>query len=219
MKQPCKIKNKCQCLAWAAVWFYVWKNSIQEHALCPQPCLGVSEDSMGRNVEFGGKSGANRSLVLLLFWSHRDLQLIWWVAPKLLSSCCLMTVWVPCWDAICGPWVAQKLCCLIHCLLCCVGFRKVSEKIWKRDLNFPRTGKLMKPAEPTIMPKKSLPSPVFVYISPALHCQTGGTWSWEIVFQAASLSCRTWGVKEWSSLIKRSLFEYRCFTDFCFDTN
>lgn len=23
--------------------------------------------------------------------------------------------------------VAQKMCCLMHCLLCCVGFSKVSE--------------------------------------------------------------------------------------------
>lgn len=105
VKQPCKIRNKCQCLAWAAVWFCVWENSIQEHALCPYSCLGVSEDTMGRNVEFGGKYGASRSLAPLLFWSQRDLQQMWCIAPKSLPSSCLMTVWAPCWDEICAhPW-------------------------------------------------------------------------------------------------------------------
>lgn len=68
VKEPCKIGNGCQSLAVSCAVICVRNNSIQQYSVCPYRCLDVSEDSLGRNMEFGDKLGANRSLVPLLFW-------------------------------------------------------------------------------------------------------------------------------------------------------
>lgn len=90
---------------------------------------GVSEDSVGRNEEYG----ANMGLVPLLFWPYRERQLDMvcksYVIVQLLpcdSPCPLLG-----WDLY-SPLltlVAQTLSSLVP-FCCVVGFRTVSEKSW-----------------------------------------------------------------------------------------
>lgn len=131
MRQRRQISQGCQRPAVSGRVICVRKISIQQHALCPYPSLGVSEGSIGRNEECGGKSGA---LALL---APGELQLIQYVIPASLSSCCPAAVGVPRWDKIC-----VRPCCLWwhngcppqRAVCCAVGSRETSKKKQTRGL-------------------------------------------------------------------------------------